>query len=87
MGYASQAQHKPSARAKKNIKFLKLYTYEALHQRTSKIEIITGEMKYSLWYQHKKDKVSHSIYTGLSCSFLTSAVIMGVQRGEMSKLS
>jgi hypothetical protein len=27
----------------------KLYTYEALHQRIIKIEIITGEMKYSVW--------------------------------------
>jgi hypothetical protein len=28
----------------------------------------------------------HSVYTGWSCSFLTSATIMGVQMGEMSKL-
>jgi hypothetical protein len=48
--------------------------YEALHQRTIKIEIITGEITYSAWYQYKKNKFSHSIYTGRSCSFLTSAV-------------
>jgi hypothetical protein len=60
--------------------------YEALHQRTIKTEIITGEMKYSIWYQHKKNKFSHSIYNGQSCSSFTSAVITGVQMGEMSKL-
>jgi hypothetical protein len=58
--------------------------YEDLHQRTNTIKIITGEMKYSLWYQHKKNKFSYSIYTGRSCSFFTSAVITGVKPGEMS---
>jgi hypothetical protein len=48
MEYASQTQHKSSARAKKT-SFTKNYTYEALHQRSSTIEIITGEMQYSLW--------------------------------------
>jgi hypothetical protein len=47
---------------------------------------IAGEIKYSLWYQHKKNKFSHSVYTGQSCSILTSAVIMEVQMGEMCKL-
>jgi hypothetical protein len=54
-----------------------------MHQRTSKIKIITREMKYSLWYQHKKNKFSHSFYTG--CSFFTSAVITGVQMRETPK--
>jgi hypothetical protein len=31
-------------------------------------------------------QLSHIIYTGWSCSFLTSAAIMGVQMGEISKL-
>jgi hypothetical protein len=60
--------------------------YEPLHQRTIKIEVITGEMKYSVWYQHKKNKFPHSIYTGQSCNFLTSSMIMGVQMEQMSKL-
>jgi hypothetical protein len=42
IGYRSQAQHKPSARAKHNTKILNLYTYEVFHQGTIKIEIITG---------------------------------------------
>jgi hypothetical protein len=29
--------------------------YEALHQRTIMIEIITGEKRYSLWYKHKNN--------------------------------
>jgi hypothetical protein len=40
MGYTSLAQHKSSARAKRT---LKLYTYEAMHQRTITIEIILEE--------------------------------------------
>jgi hypothetical protein len=60
--------------------------YKALHQRTITIEIIAGEKQCSLWYQHGKNKFSHSVYTWRSCSFFTSAVIMGVQMGEMSKL-
>jgi hypothetical protein len=43
-------------------------------------------MRYSLWYQHKKKQISHSVYTRQSCSFLTSVVITGVQMREMSKL-
>jgi hypothetical protein len=54
-GIPSQAKHKPSARAKKILIF-KLCMYEALHQRTITIEIITGERRYNLWYQHKKTK-------------------------------
>jgi hypothetical protein len=42
--------------------------------------------KFSAQYQHEKHKFSHSIYTGQSCNFFTSAVIMGAQKGEMSKL-
>jgi hypothetical protein len=33
--------------------------YEALHQSIS-IEIIIGEKQYSIRYQHKKTKFSHS---------------------------
>jgi hypothetical protein len=47
MWYTNQAQHRQSARARKNINLLKLYTYEALHQRTIIKEIITGEKRYS----------------------------------------
>jgi hypothetical protein len=88
MGYTSQARHEPSARAKKNINLIKPYTYEALHQRTITIEIITGEKRYSLWYHHKKNKFCHSIYTWRSVVFFffTSAVLTGVQMGQMSKL-
>jgi hypothetical protein len=55
---------------RQNIKILKLYTHGALHQRTIKIEVITGEMKFSVWYQHKKNKFSHSItldYNSVQC--------------------
>jgi hypothetical protein len=41
--------------------------YEALHQRPVAIEILIGEIKFSVWYQHKKNKFSHSVYTGLGC--------------------
>jgi hypothetical protein len=37
--------------------------YEGLHQRTITIEIVTEEKQYFLWYQHKKNKFSHSNYT------------------------
>jgi hypothetical protein len=40
--------------------------------------------KFSVWYQHKKRKISCLICTGRS--FFTSAVITGVQMGEMSNL-
>jgi hypothetical protein len=64
------------------IKLLNLHTYKVLHQRTSTIEIITGQRTYSSWYQHKKNKFSHSLYTW-SCSFFyTSTVITGVQMWE-----
>jgi hypothetical protein len=43
--------------------------YEASHHRTIMIEIITGETKFSVSYQHKKNEFSHLIYTGQSCSF------------------
>jgi hypothetical protein len=42
--------------------------------------------KFSVWYQHKKHKYSHSLCTGRRCSFLTSALITGVKMGEVSKL-
>jgi hypothetical protein len=35
-----------------------------VHQRTVKIEIITGEVEFIVQYQHKENKFSHSIYTG-----------------------
>jgi hypothetical protein len=56
------------------------------HQRTIKTEIITGETKFSVWYQHINNNFSHSVYTGWSYSFWTSAVRTGVQMGEMSEL-
>jgi hypothetical protein len=59
---------------------MKLHMYESLDLRCISIEITIGEKQYSLWYQHKKN------YTWQSCNFFTSAVIMGVQMGEMSKL-
>jgi hypothetical protein len=40
-----------------------------MHQRNIKIEIIIGEMKFSVWYQHKKTQFSHSLYTGWSFFF------------------
>jgi hypothetical protein len=80
--WGTQAKHSTNhlrELRKQGIILKKKHTSEALHQRTIKTEIITGEMKYSLWYQHKKNNFSHSVYTGQSCSFLTPAVIMGVQ--------
>jgi hypothetical protein len=47
MGYTSQTQHKPSARAKKTLNYLST--------RSITIEIIAGEKQYFLWYQHKKN--------------------------------
>jgi hypothetical protein len=43
---------------------------------------------FSVWYQHKKRTFSHLMCTGRSSSFFffTSAVLMGVQMGDMSKL-
>jgi hypothetical protein len=56
--------------------------YGALHQRTIKIEIITGETKFSIWYQHKKNKSSHSNYKSvgieLQHSESKSATLTGV---------
>jgi hypothetical protein len=40
----------------------------------------------SLYGTNIKTQFSHIIYTGWSCSFLTSAAIMGVQVREMSEL-
>jgi hypothetical protein len=48
--------------------------YEALYQRN-----ITG--------RRNTPYGTNSICNGRSCSFLSSAVIAGVQRGEMSKLA
>jgi hypothetical protein len=36
--------------------------------------------------KEKEHKFSHTIHIGRICSFLTYAVIMEVQMGEMSKL-
>jgi hypothetical protein len=61
--------------------------YEALQHRTIRIKVITGEINSPYGTNtHKKHQFSHSIYTGRSYSFLFSAVITGVQMGEMSKL-
>jgi hypothetical protein len=48
-------------------------------------EVITEETN-SLHGTNIKPQFSHLIYTGRSCSFLTSAAITGVQMEEMSKL-
>jgi hypothetical protein len=42
--------------------------------------------KFSVWYQHNKHKFSNLIYTGQSYILLISAMITGVQMGDMSKL-
>jgi hypothetical protein len=43
LGYINQAQYKPSARVKTNVN-KELHTYEALHQRIIRIEVIIGEI-------------------------------------------
>jgi hypothetical protein len=58
--------------------------YEALHQRIIKIEIITGETKFSIWCQHKKKFFPLNLHWTVLWIF-TSAVIKGVQMVEMSK--
>jgi hypothetical protein len=60
-GYASQAQHKPSARVdtKQNIKNSTRMNY---HDRS-----YHWRDEFSVWYQHKKHKFLHLIYTGHSC--------------------
>jgi hypothetical protein len=35
------------------------------HQRTTKIEIITGETNFSVWYQHKKNFPTYSTLDGI----------------------
>jgi hypothetical protein len=57
----------------------------ALFQRTVRIEVITKETN-SLCRTNIKTEISHLIYTGWNCNFLTSTAIMEVQMGEMSKL-
>jgi hypothetical protein len=49
------------------------------------MDIVTGEMKLSIWYDHTKNKFSLSVYTGRICSILNSDVITGIQIGEVSK--
>jgi hypothetical protein len=36
---------------------------------TRELEIIIGDTEFSVLCQHKKNKFSHSVYTGRSCSF------------------
>jgi hypothetical protein len=60
--------------------------YCCYNQITIRIEVITKEPN-SLCGTNIKTQFSHVIYTGRSCSFLTSAVITGVQMGEMPKLA
>jgi hypothetical protein len=55
------------------------------NQSTIRIEVITEETN-SLYSTNIKTQLSLIIYTGQSCSFVSSAVIIGVQMGEMSKL-
>jgi hypothetical protein len=79
MGYANQAQHKPSARANTNIKILKNYTYAALHQRTIKTEIITGGCDTPYGTNTRKTNFpTQSTLDGIVV-FFTSALITGVQ--------
>jgi hypothetical protein len=86
MGYTNQAQHKSSARVKTKIRIIKnLHMHEALHQITVSIDVINRETN-SLYSTNIKIQLSYLICTERSCSFLTSAAIMGVQMGEMSKL-
>jgi hypothetical protein len=42
--------------------------HEALHQRTIRTEVITGETNF-LYGTKTKNKFSYSIYAGWSCSF------------------
>jgi hypothetical protein len=51
----------------------------------SKIEANAKETN-SLYSTNIKTQLSHIIYTGRSCSFLTSAALIGVHMGEMSKM-
>jgi hypothetical protein len=56
--------------------------YEALHQRTIRIEVITGEKNSP--YCTNTNFPTQSTLNGI-LDFFTSAVITGVQMGEMSK--
>jgi hypothetical protein len=59
--------------------------YEALYQTIIKVEIFTGEMKFSIWYQHKKNKIFPLNLHWTGFVFFTSAAITWVQMREMSK--
>jgi hypothetical protein len=82
--YTSQAQHRPSVRVK--TKYTKTPHAWGLAPEYYQNRSHHWRDKFSVWYQHKKHKFSHSVYTGCSCSYLTSAVIMEVQVREMSRL-
>jgi hypothetical protein len=94
IGCINQAQHKPSARVKANIKNGKtLHTHEAYHlcpwtisRPLLKSECYQNRSHHSLYGTNIETQFSHIMYTGQGCSFLTSDVIMGAQMGEMSKL-
>jgi hypothetical protein len=69
---------------RQNIKILKSPHVWVLAPGTITIEVATVETN-SLYGTNTK-KNSYSVYTGQSCSLFTSAVILGVQMGEKSKL-
>jgi hypothetical protein len=52
---------------------------------TVRIEVIIIQTN-SLYFANLRTQLSHVVYTGWNCSFLTSTTIMGVQIGEMSRL-
>jgi hypothetical protein len=86
IGYTKEARHRPYARVKTNIKNIKeLHTHDDDYHSTIRIDVSTREIS-SLYGTNIKTQFSQLIYTGQSCSFFTSAAIMGVQTGEMSNL-
>jgi hypothetical protein len=93
--YVNQAQHKPSARVKRNIKRtphiwciapIFMHCFTAIGVKISVAVEVTAKETNSLYGTNIKTQFSHWIYTGRHCSFLNSAAITGVQVGEMSKL-
>jgi hypothetical protein len=69
---------------RQNVKILKTLNVWGLTPENT-ISMKTGELKFSVWYQHQNNKISHSICTGRSYNSF-SAAIMRVQMGEVSKL-
>jgi transcriptional antiterminator Rof (Rho-off) len=65
MGYTKPSTTQTICESYENINFL------ILHHRSITIEIITGEKRYSVWYQHKKNKTNVSTQS-------TLGVVVGV---------